>query len=126
MCCPACGREAYAGERLFCQLKKSLERVDSVFTLTLLFGAVNDLSQTQNVTSTERLISALAALGSDVAPVNQRAVADKAGVPRQVLSELLHGKRSLTPHYARSLAPVLGVSAGYLLGNEELPGGTAA
>lgn len=125
MGCPL-GRVAYGVERPFCQLKKSLERIDSVFTLTLLFRAVNDLSHSQNVSSTERLAAALEALGSDVAPVNQRAVADKAGVPRQVLSELLHGKRSLTPHYARLLAPVLGVPAGYLLGNEELPGGTAA
>lgn len=97
-----------------------------MFTLTVLFGAVNASAQKQNTSSTERLARALAELGTDVAPVNQRAVADKAGVPRQVLSELLHGKRELTAYYARLLAPVLGVSAGYLLGNEELPAGEVA
>lgn len=87
---------------------------------------VNVKSYERSGQSIKRLSEAIEALGTELAPANHRRVADKAGVPRQVLSELLHGKRSLTPHYARLLAPVLGVPAGYLLGNEELPGGTAA
>lgn len=69
----------------------------------------------------ERLRSAVSALGTPMTLVNHGAVAEKAGIPRQVLSELLHGKRELTRYYAVRLAPVLKVSAGYLLGTEELP-----
>lgn len=46
-------------------------------------------------------------------------IAKTAGMHRVALEELLSGKRRLTRHYACKLAPVLGVSAEYLLGDED-------
>ena len=73
----------------------------------------------------ERLRQAIEDLGTELARPNHTLIARKAGVHVSLLSELVNGKRPMTPHYARKLAPVVGVSAGYLLGTEELPGDAA-
>lgn len=46
-------------------------------------------------------------------------IARTAGMHGTELHELLSGKRRLTRHYATKLAPVLGVSPEYLLGDED-------
>jgi transcriptional regulator with XRE-family HTH domain len=90
--------------------------------VAVVFAVVNKFSVTAvtNLQS-ERLAVAIAALGTELAPANKGKVAEKAGMSKQVLSGLLHGKRRLTPHLAGKLAPVLKVTPGYLLGNTEFP-----
>lgn len=46
-------------------------------------------------------------------------IARSAGVHQQAFYELLAGKRRLTRHYATKLAPVLGVTPEYLMGDED-------
>ncbi len=59
-------------------------------------------------------------LGSAIAErgLQKKFVANKAGIAPDVLSGILTGRRTLTPYYANRLAPVLGVTPEYLLGQE--------
>lgn len=91
-----------------------------------MFCAVNDFSVMQRTQNAERLAIAIAALGTDLAPASKSRIAEAAGFQKQILSDLLVGKRTLNAHWAHKLAPVLGVTAGYLLGNEELPAEAAS
>lgn len=66
--------------------------------------------------TSKRLREAIEGLRTDVVRPDLEGIAREAGLSRSMLSQLMHGKVTLSVSHAERLAPVLGVSAAFLLG----------
>ncbi len=72
---------------------------------------------TQTVDLAERLTELIRSTG-----MTKKAVAERAGMRPDILSQVAGGHKPLSPFYAAKLGPVLHVPVGWLLGLEERTG----